>query len=184
MWRASFLNATSGGFHELLVRLLGTDSPCRVQSIACFQKARPACRRYSSVVKINPSWVDRRQLGCSWYASGAARCSLQLSKLPPSHPRSTMHAAATTCHWSRPQNSNKCDTFVPYPKTLCSVSLAVRSGSTCKLQVQPRIRLPLARERENYQVSAVADQEKNLGGAEKHATTTCSSIKTPHKREI
>jgi len=30
----------------------------------------------------------------------------------------------------------------------------------------------------------VADPEKNLGGAEKHATTTCSSIKTPHKREI
>jgi len=31
---------------------------------------------------------------------------------------------------------------------------------------------------------AVADPEKNLGGAEKHAITTCSSIKTPHKREI
>ena len=31
---------------------------------------------------------------------------------------------------------------------------------------------------------AVADPEKILGGAEKHATTTCSSIKTPHKREI
>jgi len=30
----------------------------------------------------------------------------------------------------------------------------------------------------------VADPEKNLGGAEKHATTTCSSVKTPHKREI
>jgi len=34
------------------------------------------------------------------------------------------------------------------------------------------------------QPGAVADPEKNLGGAEKHATTTCSSIKTPHKREI
>jgi len=30
----------------------------------------------------------------------------------------------------------------------------------------------------------VADPEKNLGGAEKHATTICSSIKTPHKKEI
>jgi len=33
-------------------------------------------------------------------------------------------------------------------------------------------------------LEAVADPEKNLGGAEKHATTTCSSVKTPHKREI
>ena len=35
-----------------------------------------------------------------------------------------------------------------------------------------------------YLVLAVADPEKNLGGAEKYATTTCVSIKTPHKREI
>ena len=33
-------------------------------------------------------------------------------------------------------------------------------------------------------MAPVADPEKFLGGAEKHATTTCSSIKTPHKREI
>jgi len=33
-------------------------------------------------------------------------------------------------------------------------------------------------------MEAVADPEKNLGGAEKYATTTCVSIKTPHKREI
>jgi len=42
----------------------------------------------------------------------------------------------------------------------------------------------LGRDHQCITAGSVADPEKNLGGAEKHATTICSSIKTPHKREI